>query len=537
MNPCLLGSERYQDCVTSTKRAFVTVSNPAFEFDVINSADDGGKMVARFRPHKRSDALNNTNKNSNSIIPSIRRPVYYLMFVIVLVASTIQSTFTTTTAQLLFEKSFKTDQTALPEHQVSTYTIPWSITETAKMATEPSLSDVLDSEEYFVRNSHNLTFQTHVRVWKDTAKLCLDITLNDPQRICPFPSFRARLSGAAIVNVPLDVEHGSEIDADRFDDKPHGCILFPVTGTYHLDVVLLHCTMNAWPRNVSSHDLRKLCPVLPEARENVSIYNITVEPFERNDDVVSLLWPARNPFPRRAFVFAPRCLGIRNAIGAHCTNESTAVPPVLRVDYQTNRWNIKPKQFQNYVYLEVNPKNGAVNYDATFTLPRLAAPPKDFASDETVCFLGDSHARYVSYQTRVIYQNKVGGKTGCNDKHLHTGHESTSGQFRYGPMNFGNDFLNNPMINSTLFDDCNLVFILYGHWDAVSPCACWCLLCVCAHLFLALFFGRDTQESSPQPLMTLPRCRVWSWKGCKTSQRRAQGYTWRRRTRILSADE
>ena len=340
-----------------------------------------------------------------------------------------------------------------------------NVTWSAATSHQPNRSVViLDSEEYFFGNDLNLTFQTSVQVWRDSAKICLNVTLNDPENQCPYPDFRGRLSGVAIVNVPL-----SGIIEDPSAHR--GCVLFPVAGTYYLDVVLVHCTMNAWPEDITGKQLRRMCMLKPESRD-VKNYSIEVEPFDRTEASVEQYWPKRNPFPRRAFIFSPICQGGRFKVGPHCNNvsETNPLPSIARVNYQVDEKeaNKQAEFFHKYVYLEVNPKNGTLNYDATYSVRRYAPPPRGFQSDDIVCFVGDSHGRYVSYQTKVIFQNRNKGKTGCSDRHLHTSNESSTGQFRYYKMNFGKEFVSEQGNDSVLFRDCNLVFILYGHWDAVS---------------------------------------------------------------------
>lgn len=349
---------------------------------------------------------------------------------------------------------------------ISAPTVRLPVRSTPDSEKEPSLSENLESEDYFMRNSRNLTFQTNVRVWNETGKICLNITLRDPDGSCRYPYFRARLSGVAVMDIPIG---GRSLDLDNHFD-PNGCALFPVPGNYTLDVVLLHCTMNAWPHDASSGILRSQCPVLPEPRDNVGTYKISVGPFERDDNLVSSLWPLRNPFPRRAFVYFRPCPGERYRIASRCTAASNEEPPVVRVSYQRAgvEYNEKPAIFDKYVYLEVDANNGAVNYSSGYTLSRYAPPPQDFESEDTVCFLGDSHARYLSYQTRMIYLNKATGKTGCAERELHTSVDIKTGQFRYVVMEFALNFLSGKGINETLFAGCDMVVILYGHWDAVS---------------------------------------------------------------------
>ena len=299
----------------------------------------------------------------------------------------------------------------------------------------------------------------------------MNITLPDPEGQCPFPSFRARVSGVALVDIPL----GNKTLQSDDHFNPHGCALFPVPGMYHLDVSLIHCTMDAWPDEVSGLELKSKCPVVSEPRD-VQTFNITVDPFERDDKTVSLFWPQRNPFPRRAFVFSPPCPGDEYKIGHDCSKANPNNPPIVRVGYQrdNDHWKTgnakQAMNFRDYVYLVVDPNNGAVNYNATYSILNHAPPPKNFESNDTVCFIGDSHARFLGYLSRVMYGNQTLGKTGCSDVNRHRGLESITGQFRYSQLTLATKVPASQHVysNATLFGDCDMVFILYGHHDAVS---------------------------------------------------------------------
>ena len=334
------------------------------------------------------------------------------------------------------------------------------------------MSETLESEDYFMGNHLNLEFQTDVKVWDTDAVICLNVTLRDPNRSCPYPNFRARLSGAAIVNIRLG---GGSVELHNYFN-PRGCALFPVPGTYYLDVVLLHCTMNAVPRDVSSAMLKQSCPVKPKSRAVLN-YTLIVGQFERDDSVVSQLWPQRNPFPRRSFVFSPVCPGEDYMVGPHCNlsfeRAKNPQPPMLRVDTQPALHVPNAEKtviLRDYVYLEVDPRNGDLNYNATYNLYNYARPPKDFESDEIVCFLGDSHARFTWYQAKVIVQDRAINKTGCDDWSYHSSQDyNLTGQFRFMLMKFADDFLSSESkLKAGMFEECSMVVILYGHWDGVS---------------------------------------------------------------------
>ena len=348
----------------------------------------------------------------------------------------------------------------------------------------------LESEKYFMKNNLDLNFRTQVQVWQDVGKICVNITLaaaneNDEAATCPYPYFRARLSGVAIVDIPLQRESKS------------GCALFPVAGRYHLDVALLHCTMNAWPTTVSSSVLRTLCPVLPKPRENAETYHLNVLPFERNENVVSEVWPQRNPFSRRAFVYSPPpCPDGQQQDCNSNNNNDQSVPPIVRFDSQDpndGSHNNEPKslRFRDYSYVEVDPYKGAVVNNSKAV---------HFASNDTVCFVGDDHAQVLAHQTKLLYTNQENvDQPGCDgDQHV-----TEDGQFRFFFLKFARDSLNDSRFSNTeLFGDCNLVLIHQGNFDAVrsnsSSKRLQRFVCVCFSVLLIVSASQIT-GSKKQP--------------------------------------
>lgn len=327
----------------------------------------------------------------------------------------------------------------------------------------------LDSEEWFWGNSANYTFTTHVRISKTTAQICLDVLMQQPA--CPYPYIRARVSGDAIVNVPMRLT----ANAIASSIVTSGCALLPMAGKYYLDMNILHCTMNPAEMGTPHLNLRTKCP-LHVWKRDVKNFTFHIPPFVRDDASVYTILPEdrKNIFPYRAWIYAPRCAGKDMlAIGPYCTAATEA--PIARTPYQDElrlpTFNVQADiVFRDYVFLPVDQRTGQVDYNAFHWVP-LYAPSlpglNASTNSDIICFLGDSHARYLSYIAKMIFYNQTRGQFGCNNKNLHTGWigPDTTLQFRYFKMEFAHTFLGQQ--NMTIhFEPCDMIVTLFGHWHA-----------------------------------------------------------------------
>ena len=305
-------------------------------------------------------------------------------------------------------------------------------------------TDVLtDSDEYFWGNNQNISFTTSLAMDTTIGKLSIQASFQDPTQSCPHPAFRARLSGIAIVHIPMDSpaynHYGVAGRTNISEVVVSGEAWIPIPGRYFLEVLLLHCTMDAYNTSRTSEELEAQCPLRPVIRRDLKEYSFLVHPFERSPQVVNE-WIASSPvspFQYRAWVFAPRCSNSTYGISAECTaaalSSSSSQPRLARtkaqlpeyLEYMGSNESIN-ERFDDHVHLPVNRSDGSIDYTADYSV-RTYTPPVPRLSHigpmrRKLCFIGDSFARYMFYESKRILENSTWGTDACETAELHPKH-------------------------------------------------------------------------------------------------------------------
>jgi hypothetical protein len=97
---------------------------------------------------------------------------------------------------------------------------------------EVLLRKVLTSGDSLQANDLGIAFNCTLTVLK-SGNVCTEIKLSsNGRRMCHHPYFRIRLSGSSLLNIPVTA---------REDYSFEGCSKLSVTGTYFVDVSLIHC--------------------------------------------------------------------------------------------------------------------------------------------------------------------------------------------------------------------------------------------------------------------------------------------------------
>ena len=349
------------------------------------------------------------------------------------------------------------------------------------------LIDTISSEDYFWGNAANITFATKVTLSKK-GLFCLKVTLHDQNISCPFPDMRARASGVAIVNIPLEVENTTAQSVRNTSTaEMDGCAWLPVVGDYYLDMNLLHCTINSMTNgNVGPQDLKGRCPNEPVVRM-VKNYSFHLDRFERTHEDMQLELDDPHPYAG-VWLFAPVCEGSLHRVGKHCTAKSGRAPSMLRTMFQNDTFlqqggygafddESLGQRFRDYVFLPTHRITGEPDYTGGRHATQLYAPsPRPDLSGETladkVCLLGDSHARYLYAQLVAILEGKTANTTACKGgQDLKQGilpRRYSTYTLLYEKMEFISALLNSRSSSQGRMLNCDVIFISSGHWDAVS---------------------------------------------------------------------
>ena len=196
-----------------------------------------------------------------------------------------------------------------------------------------------DSNDYFWGNNWSISFTTHLTMDTELAKLSVGVSFDDPTQQCPHPYFRTRLSGIAIVHIPMDTPQYNQLGvAGRSNPSKvvvNGSVWIPTPGRYFLEVLLLHCTMDAYNTSRTSDELKRQCPLRPVTRTSVKDYSFTVDPFDRPQRAIDE-WEADESSPSlfQAWVFAPRCSGSIYHVSDECTKGSLGSVNMVRTKFQ-----------------------------------------------------------------------------------------------------------------------------------------------------------------------------------------------------------
>jgi len=330
----------------------------------------------------------------------------------------------------------------------------------------------INSEDYFWGNSANISFDTRV-VLKENGRLCLFITIPDSKRECRYPDIRARLSGAAMVDIFVreKPESGLRI-VDRFAEL-EGCSFLPVHGRYFLDINLVHCSMNIGKDNVTSTEIKSMCPNTPVVRP-VKNFSFAVESFVRtkeNSSPVLFAW-----------IWAPRCRIAQVSHDEHMPSSCTEQRPdgdhphMFRTKFQVESFlsyyqlqsfddQRLARRFEKYSFLPVDFETGIPIPGFERSITRHFSKTFSFLNTEDICFFGDSHTRFLAYRTTRILAGEAIDSTAemsCMSpaKNWTSGYSSV----KYIQMRFAEQ---GTSVVSQLAE-CRAIFISNGHWDAVS---------------------------------------------------------------------
>ena len=334
------------------------------------------------------------------------------------------------------------------------------------------------------------------------AQLSIRIAVNNSEHQCPYPSFRVRLTGVAVVHIPMGsaqhsdtshIQHGiaKDTDAARQPESIHvfGSAWLPIPGQYFLEILLLHCSLDAYNASRTSDEIKHQCPLVPKIHRDVKDYTFTVHPFYRSNQAVNEL-EAASPtyFPRGAWIFAPTCPTSSYDVSAECTKASSDQPAMIRTKFQLKdylkfmglRFFRGPKyvspeiisRFDNYVFLPVNQSDGTVDYAAdhsvrTYVPPTAGLTNTSFSQDgKRLCFIGDSFTRYLNYEVTEILSNTTFGTDACENKKFHKWPPVQDQPNIRIELHFGHE--SESWSNSTrdLLSHCGIVYFTYSRWEA-----------------------------------------------------------------------
>ena len=399
------------------------------------------------------------------------------------------------------------------------------------------LSETISSEDYFWGNQANLTFDTAVTL-SNKGLFCLRANVHAPKTTCPFPDVRARASGVAIVNIPLE-EVAIHVNGWRnaSTTKLEGCVWLPVVGTYYLDMNLVHCSINSMTKgNIDAQDLKGRCPIQPVVRP-VQEFTFRLDRIERSHQDMELMLDNPRPYVG-AWVLAPVCRGSLHRVGKDCTAQSGRKPLMLRTMFQHDTFLQQGgyrsfhdkrlvQRLQDYVFLPTHVVTGEPDYsDGRHATRYYAPPPRPDLSPDTladkVCILGDSHARYLYAQLVAILEGTTANTTGCQGgmdiKRGILPQKSGNYTLLYEQMEWATTWLQSRSAVRGTLRSCDVIFVSNGHWDAVStrltalffyPSACQQKYSRCA------FLERGSLVVSPHRLWHMSTtccncCSIWN---------------------------
>ena len=274
---------------------------------------------------------------------------------------------------------------------------------------------LVNSNDYFWGNNWSISFTTHLTMDTEFAKLLVGVLFNDPTQQWPHPYFRTRLSGIAIVHIPMDTPQYNQLGAAGQSNPSrvvvNGLVWIPTPGWYFLEILLLHCTMDAYNTSRTSDKLKQQCPLRPVIRKGVKDYSFTVDAFDRPQQAIDE-WEADPSSPSlfQAWVFAPPCSGSIYHVSAECTKAALEFLNMVRTkvqlgDYldfmqaglkQYGAYQIQGR-FDNYVFLPVDCLDGSINYGADHSTWQYAEPVNGMSAtsvqeqEQKLCFILGPH--------------------------------------------------------------------------------------------------------------------------------------------------
>ena len=366
-------------------------------------------------------------------------------------------------------------------------------------SSQPWTDVIDDSNEYFWGNNQNITYRTELSMDTTNAKLSVRVSFHDPQQTCPYPYFRGRLSGSAVVRIPLRnpdyLRAGAKGRTNAAEAHVSGDVWIPVPGTYFLEILLVHCTMDAMVLRRTTKQLKHRCAVVPLVRPDVKDYQFVVGPFQRTKQSIKEWMNAvRSPFRYGVWVLAPPCNATESTyrIGPECTRTSSIQPKMIRTKVQTPGYlefmGLKPQtksfnsdqikgRFLNHVFLPVNRSDGTVDYEHHHATSTYVPPIEGLSTatleekNKTLCFVGDSFSGYYHREASLILKNATYGTTACSNKfHMSADHkDSWNTSFVLLGVPMANDWFDREKDADVPFSKCAAVFVSVGRWEAGFP--------------------------------------------------------------------
>ena len=343
-------------------------------------------------------------------------------------------------------------------------------------------SDVLvNSNEYFWGNNWNISFTTHLTMDTELAKLSVGVSFDDPTQHCPHPYFRTRLSGIAMVHIPMDTPQYNQLGAAGRSNPSqvvvNGSAWIPTPGRYFLEVLLLDCTMDAYNKSRTSDELSQQCPLRPVIRKDVKDYSFTVDPFNRPQQAIDewITESAPYPFLYKAWIFAPKCSNSTYDVSAECTEASLLRPKMIRtkaqvveyLQYMPNNQTID-ERFDEYVYLPVDRQDGSVNYTHEHSVRLYTPPRKDLTlpsfPKKGLCVIGDSYARFVYHEMMRFFTNTTTGTDACDNVIAHPQRAMVKYPHLFIRVPYGDV---SPQ-DVQWFNPCQTVLLSFGRWNVAN---------------------------------------------------------------------
>ena len=349
-------------------------------------------------------------------------------------------------------------------------------------------------------NRENVSYWAELQHYPTRARVCLEFTVQNRLDRCPKPYLQVRLTGAAILRIRIKpYSKTNQQQQQEHVTRLSGCAYLPVPGKYYVDANLVTCTVDEKSAlRLSATALAKKCVVLPDtqaALQNQPIghnaiqpYSFRQEPFERppNDDSENI--------PTTWWIYAPTCRPYpendRLAVYDRSENCTAAAgdPPFVPTKYQLdellpyygwNGWSDPTEffRFDQYLWMRVYPTTGRVEYrPRTYGTPVYMPQPPSYLLnphgrrfDGQICFVGDSHARYLYHETRVVINNLTKYKyfvDGCVHD-IYTETEKNHPRFLYSALRFVDEWLDED--HTVELQRCTHVVVSHGHWQAGWP--------------------------------------------------------------------
>uniref|UniRef100_A0A7S1D0J7 Uncharacterized protein n=1 Tax=Cyclophora tenuis TaxID=216820 RepID=A0A7S1D0J7_CYCTE len=261
---------------------------------------------------------------------------------------------------------------------------------------------------------------------------------------------------------------------------------------------------------LSLESLKQQCAVLPNTNSTTTIrpYSIYQNAFQRNDDdddddnhdngITTTINNNNNKRERHAWIYAPPChrrpppdrLRMDGSnIYVHRNDNCTLFaghPSYLPTKYQLDdlldfygwkSWEDQAEYFRydNYLWMGVSHRDGTVSYapESYGTPDYFPPPPRQRDFQKQICFVGDSHARYLYHESQLVINNltlRVGD--GC----VHNIYEKADNRhdrFRYIKLLFADEWLAKDKEEETKWqqelEKCSHIVLSYGHWESGWP--------------------------------------------------------------------